>query len=786
MKNIFLSARCFVLFLLVNTTFAQPTVSNFSPSAGKIGTILTVTGTGFSVTPADNIVFVGHIRANVTASTATTLTVTVPLRISYSNIKVNVSNLQFFSDKEFNVTFGNGESISSSTFNSTGTFTTDDSPSSIEIADIDGDGKPDIGTSIGLGTGEMSFFRNTSTSGTLSLASKVDVATSNRCADFALEDIDGDGKPDAVASNTNSATSNLQIFRNTSSSGSISFASAVNFNRPDHPFFIAVGDLNFDGKPDIVHGNLNSSNISISQNTSSSGTISLATHFNLGTGANPAVVLIEDIDGDSKRDIICSNWGANTITYFRNIHTTGGLSSSSFASVASITTGTGTNPQHLYMADIDGDGKRDLVTTHQTAGNLVIYRNTSTSGSISFATGVSYTSGTTARSAMVADINGDGKPDVVTSNIGSNTFRVFQNNSTSGTISLSTGTTFTTGTQPYYAYPVDLDGDTKMDMVVPNFTSKTIQLFRNTQLAAEPTVTSSFMSFGSITGTSMTVSWANGNGARRIVALKASTTPPTVSSPVDATEYTANSVFGSGSNLGSDWFVVYDGTGSSVNVTGLTNTQQYYCVIFEYNGMDATINYATSFASGTQVVPVEWLYVKGTYQPNNAVKLLWATAWEANNSHFDIERATEGKNFEYIARVKGAGNSMLTTHYEYTDFFTNSQVSPVYYRIKQVDFNGASDFSPIAAVRTSGEQNMQPPQVMVNASAYEIFIHPGHPDNEVNHVEVLDVRGLVMYDGKNTRNLSYSLWPAGMYLVRIVYTDDSGTELQHVSKLIRR
>lgn len=773
-------------FCATFSVYSQPSITSFTPSSGRIGTVVSISGSGFSTTPADNIVFIGNARAIVSSSTSSSLTVAVPLGSQYSNIKVNVSNLQFYSNNEFNVTFGNNESISSSTFGSPSSFSVDNNPRSVDVADIDGDGKQDIATSIHTGVGEVSVFRNTSTAGSISLATKLDVATANLCSDVALADIDGDGKPDLLASNTNSSN-NLQIFRNTSTSGTISFASASNFTRTSKlPFIIGVGDLNFDGKIDVVHSNLTTSDISIAENTSTSGSISLSTHFNLTVGANPAVVLIEDIDGDGKRDILCSNWSSNNISYFRNIHTSGSLSASSFASVATITTGTGTNPQHLYMADIDGDGKRDLVTTHQTAGNLVIYRNTSTIGSISFATGVSYTSGTTARSAMVADINGDGKPDVVTSNIASNTFRVYQNNSTSGSISLSSGTTFTTANEPYFAYPVDLNGDTKLDIVTSNSASNNLQVFRNTQLATEPTVTSSFMSFGSITGTSMTVSWANGNGARRIVALKASTTPPTVSAPVDATEYTANSVFGSGSNLGSDWFVVFDGTGSSVNVTGLTNSQQYYCVIFEYNGRDATANYASSFASGTQVVPVEWLYVKGTYQPNNSVKLLWATAWEANNSHFDIERATEGKNFEYIARVKGAGNTMLTTHYEYTDIFTNSQVSPVYYRIKQVDFNGASDFSPIVAVKTSGEHNMQPPQVMVNASANEIYIHPGHPDNEVSHVEVLDVRGLVMYDGKNTRNLSYSLWPAGIYLVRITYTNDSGTELQQVSKLIRR
>ena len=61
--------------------------------------------------------------------------------------------------------------------------------------------------------------------------------------------------------------------------------------------------------------------------------------------------------------------------------------------------------------------------------------------------------------------------------------------------------------------------------------------------------------------------------------------------PTDGTGYTANAAFGSGSDLGSSNFVIYDGTGNSVNLTGLTSLTTYHFKVIEYNGTGATANY---------------------------------------------------------------------------------------------------------------------------------------------------------------------------------------------------
>jgi len=112
-----------------------------------------------------------------------------------------------------------------------------------------------------------------------------------------------------------------------------------------------------------------------------------------------------------------------------------------------------------------------------------------------------------------------------------------------------------------------------------------------------PTTQASGVAFSSVEYNTMTVSWTNGNGSRRVVFMKAASSGTAV--PADGTNYTANAAFGSGNQIGSTgWYAVYDGIGSSVNVTGLTQATTYIVQIFEYDGITSgTATYQTASAS---------------------------------------------------------------------------------------------------------------------------------------------------------------------------------------------
>lgn len=112
----------------------------------------------------------------------------------------------------------------------------------------------------------------------------------------------------------------------------------------------------------------------------------------------------------------------------------------------------------------------------------------------------------------------------------------------------------------------------------------------------EPTVQSNNIVFSTTDYNKTTLNWTAGNGSRRAVFAKANAEDAAL--PTDTTTYVANSVFGSGSQIGSTgWFCVYNGTANTVDVTGLTSSTAYTFQVFEFNGsLVGTQNYFSETA----------------------------------------------------------------------------------------------------------------------------------------------------------------------------------------------
>jgi hypothetical protein len=119
-----------------------------------------------------------------------------------------------------------------------------------------------------------------------------------------------------------------------------------------------------------------------------------------------------------------------------------------------------------------------------------------------------------------------------------------------------------------------------------------------TVLDTQPTIAPSGVNFSNVSSTAMTVGWTNGNGGKRIVIARAGV--PVSVTPTDGTEYSANSVYGTGADLGSGNFVVYNGTGNQVNITGLSGATSYYFSVFEYAGANTSSNYLSTAGTGNQ------------------------------------------------------------------------------------------------------------------------------------------------------------------------------------------
>jgi len=104
------------------------------------------------------------------------------------------------------------------------------------------------------------------------------------------------------------------------------------------------------------------------------------------------------------------------------------------------------------------------------------------------------------------------------------------------------------------------------------------------------------LAFSTVQATQMTIGWTNGNGTSRAVFVKAANTG--TAAPADNTTYTANATFASGTQISSTgWYCIYNGTGSSVTVTGLTGGTDYIVQVFEYNGTAGAEKYYAGTAT---------------------------------------------------------------------------------------------------------------------------------------------------------------------------------------------
>ncbi|MBS1492023.1 MAG: T9SS type A sorting domain-containing protein [Bacteroidetes bacterium] len=119
-------------------------------------------------------------------------------------------------------------------------------------------------------------------------------------------------------------------------------------------------------------------------------------------------------------------------------------------------------------------------------------------------------------------------------------------------------------------------------------------------LSAQPTVQSSNVTFASVGSNSFTINFNAGNGTNRIVLVKSGSAVD--ANPVNGVSYTANSAFGSGTQIGTGNYVVYNGTETSVSVTGLSGSTTYYVAVLEFNGSAGSENYfLTSPATNNQL-----------------------------------------------------------------------------------------------------------------------------------------------------------------------------------------
>ncbi len=475
----------------------MPVITSISPMAGPTGSTVVISGTNFSSSVSGNTVSFGAAKASIVSASASSLSVVVPPGANYMPVTVTSNGLIAYSPKPFLLTFSGGGSLNSSSFDQRLDFGTDLHPNGVVMVDFDGDGKTDIATPNNYSTSgslaSVSVLRNTGTPGAPAFVTAITLQTGVLTDALASGDFNGDGKPDLVSVSVQANT--VSIFLNASSSGSISFTAGPGYATGTSPSAVVVYDLDGDGKPDILVLNEVSNSLSLFRNISTGGTVAFASRVDVGTGLTPpSGMAVGDLDGDGKADVAVVNNLSNTVSLFRNISSPGSITLA--AKVDMATTAGSDNPYGVAIADLDGDGKSDLIvsnnnvtTTNGAQVAFTIFQNTSSIGNLSFANAGNVGAGNSYEIG-VGDLNGDGKPDLVVPTLVGNNINVYTNSSVSGTISMTASATLG-AFSPYAPGIGDIDGDGIPDLVGSNFTSSSVSVFRNRIL--QPTITGVYL-----------------------------------------------------------------------------------------------------------------------------------------------------------------------------------------------------------------------------------------------------------------------------------------------------
>ncbi len=174
-------------------------------------------------------------------------------------------------------------------------------------------------------------------------------------------------------------------------------------------------------------------------------------------------------------------------------------------------------------------------------------------------------------------------------------------------------------------------------------------------------------------------------------------------------------------------------------------------------------------------LPIELLSFNAKKNAEGFVDLTWTTASEKNNDYFEVERWIKDdprfpNSFASIGRVSGYGTSNVPHHYTYSDYTLQSK--SIYYRLKQIDLDGAFTYSNVVAVLSDGEPMVIKLFPNPTSSSFTLHVYGNAVDKL--QVDVTDESGKhiethVKIDGPFDLGTH---WAPGLYLVRIKNPDE--------------
>jgi gliding motility-associated-like protein len=292
--------------------------------------------------------------------------------------------------------------------------------------------------------------------------------------DLCLCDFNNDGRADIATANDNA--NSIALFQNGSTPASLAFTKSSS-NIGARSLHTTCGDLNGDGRADVVFSQgSDGSNLYVLRNN---GGFAFSLQSITLSGKKTKRIEIMDVDRDGKPDLIVSDQKGNTITILRNQST---LASISFAAPITITVPSATSTDGLDVSDLNGDGLPEIITSQflTAASNLFVFQNRSTPGNVNFDTPLTLNISNSVVNIKVGDLDNDTKPDiVVTQLIGAGTISIFLNQSNATSLQFNAPVTLAAQENPWGIDVGDLDGDGKADICIASVKAKSISVYNN-------------------------------------------------------------------------------------------------------------------------------------------------------------------------------------------------------------------------------------------------------------------------------------------------------------------
>ena len=499
----------YLLLFMFSIVISQnmPLIESINPSFGKFGSTVIINGSNFNSNDEDNAVFFGGLEANILNATENELMVTVPYGTYYTPISVYTNGLYTVSNQFFNIIFDSTEELTVSHFSNQL-----ESPylgvkhRDVKIADLNGDGIPEIVTSE-AGSGSSAYLAIFTTSfndnGIISIDEHIEfnfgTGVYSAANDIALGDLNGDGLLDVVASEYGDVTDDFEshtcIFINSSQGQEILFNSPIILEGVGYEGYVQLQDINGDGKLDIVTIRGSSwGQMNVYINTTQGSELSFANKVIIEDYVEPRPVF-GDLNGDGLIDMVTGSYTTDRRDVY--IYSNNSIENEIDFDLKLITQ-SGGEPYDgpidydwsVYsptLADIDGDGKLDIIVANGTCVNcapsgLSILRNISTESELLFDYEYSdfyqYQSNSLPVGINISDLNGDGKPDLLTNDWGGG-ISIMVNLSTEGNIVLEEQMQIGIGSFPLSIATADLNMDSTPEIIVSNWEVEGLRVIHN-------------------------------------------------------------------------------------------------------------------------------------------------------------------------------------------------------------------------------------------------------------------------------------------------------------------